>query len=346
VNAATPEAEAFEHFARTARDSSPLYEHLARRIATDSQLLALTAHVRPRQLQPNLLFAAVHYLLLNGAQSVLARSYASLSGCTSFEPDVFRYFRAFCEGHADEIRALASTRRVQTNEVRRCASLVPGFASAADALGVDRAAFVEIGASAGLNLQWDRYRCDYSSGLAWGESSSTVRLVCELRGDNRPRVQPLPKIAQRYGIDIDPLDVRNADDVRWLKALTWPERADRRELLERAVEIARAEPPKLIAGDAADVFSSVADSIPLDLALIVYHSFTMSQLDMEQRELLEDALCRLGARRPLARVGFEWATGADCPSLALTNYSAVQIQRWMLATADPHGAWMRWADET
>ncbi|HEY5094374.1 MAG TPA: DUF2332 domain-containing protein [Candidatus Eremiobacteraceae bacterium] len=342
VNGATPEAEAYEHFARTARDSSPLYEHLAQRVAIDTQLLALTGNVRPRHLQPNLLFAAVHYLLLEGAQSDLSRSYTTISGATSFEPDVFRHFRIFCIAHADEIRALTSTRRVQTNEVRRCASLVPAFASAANVLGTQRAAFVEIGASAGLNLQWDRYRCDYDRDLAWGDPSALVRFECELRGGKYPAVRPLPAIVQRYGIDIDPLDVRNAEDVLWLRALTWPECTDRLELLERAIDVARAEPPTLIAGDAAEVFPVVVESIAPDLAVIVYHSFTMNQFGTEQREMLEDALCELGARRPLARVGFEWPVGAEFPVLSLTNYSAVQIDRSMLAMCHPHSTWMRW----
>jgi hypothetical protein len=344
VNAPTAEAEAFEHFARTARGSSPLYEHLARRVATDPELLALTASVRPRHLQPNLLFAAAHYLLLKGEQSDLARSYASLGGASPFATDVFREFRSFCLAHADAIRNIVATRRVQTNEVRRCAAFVPGFSSAAEALDADRAAFVEIGASAGLNLQWDRYRCAYDSDLAWGEPGAEVAFSCELRGSGRPGVALLPKIVQRYGIDIAPLDIRHPDDMLWLKALTWPEHADRRELLERAVAIARRDPPKLIAGDAADIFPSVADGIAPDMPVIVYHSFTMNQLDTKQRELIEDAFCRIGARRPLARVGLEWAAGADYPSLSLTNYSAVQIERWMLAECEPHCAWIRWTD--
>jgi hypothetical protein len=345
VSAPTPEAEAFEHFARTARDSSPLYEHLARRVATDAELLALTAGIRPRHLQPNLLFGAAHYLLLKGERSDLARSYPSLGGASPFAPDVFRQFRVFCLAHADAIRNIVATRRVQTNEVRRCAALVPGFASAADALDADRAAFVEIGASAGLNLLWDHYRCTYDHDLAWGEPAAGLIFSCELRGDGRPDIERLPSIVQRYGIDITPLDVRYADDLLWLKALTWPEHADRRDLLERAVAIARRDPPKLIAGDAAEIFPSIADGIAPEVPVIVYHSFTMNQLDTQQREMLEDAFCRIGARRPLARVGLEWPAGADYPSLSLTNYSAVQIKRWMLAECEPHCAWMRWAGE-
>jgi hypothetical protein len=345
VSATTPEAEAFEQFARTARGSSPLYEHLARRVATDAELLALTAGIRPRHLQPNLLFAAAHYLLLKGERSDLARSYESLAGATPFAADVFRHFRSFCLAHADAIRNVIATRRVQTNEVRRCAALVPAFSSAAAALDADRAAFVEIGASAGLNLQWDRYRCEYDSDLAWGESAAHLVFSCELRGLGRPDVDRLPAIVQRYGIDIAPLDVRIAGDLLWLKALTWPEHADSRHLLERAVEIARRDPPKLIAGDAAEIFPSIADGIAPELPVIVYHSFTMNQFDTRQREQLEDAFCRIGARRPLARVGLEWAAGADWPSLSLTNYSAVQIERWMLAECEPHCAWIRWVGE-
>lgn len=338
----TPETEIFELFAREARSTSPLYEHLARRVATDEDLLAMTAAVRPRHLQPHLLFAAVHYLLLKGAQSELRRAYSSVGGTSPFAADIFRHFRAFCHAHGREIEALTSTRRVQTNEVRRCSALVAGISCAADALRADRATFIEVGASAGLNLQWDRYQCDYGNEIAWGEADATVALTCELRGDGRPQFDRLPHIDQRFGIDIAPVDVRNADDLLWLNALTWPEHEDRRVLLARAAEIAKVDPPRLIAGDAADILPSVAESIAPELPLIIYHSFTMNQLGTEKRESLEDAFCRIGARRPLARVGLEWAIGAECPTLSLTNYSGVQIDRSLLAECDPHGAWMRW----
>ena len=344
MRAPTPETEIFEIFARSARDSSPLYEHLARRVAMDDEVLAITAHVRPRHLQPNLLLGAVHYLLLKGAASDLRRAYPSLGGAAPFAADVFRHFRLFVLAHAQEIQTLTATRRVQTNEVRRCTALVPGISAAAVALGADRAAFIEIGASAGLNLHWDRYRCDYGDDIAWGEESSRVAMVCELRGEGRPHFLRLPKILQRYGIDIAPLDVKNADDILWLKALIWPEHDDRRALLDRAIEIAKADPPRLIAGDAADFLPSVAESIARDLPIVVYHSFTMNQLGTGQREALEDAFCRIGARRPLARVGLEWAVGAKCPTLSLTNYSGVQIERSLLAECDAHGTWLRWVD--
>lgn len=45
-------------------DSSLLYQKLAYRVADDADLLALAARAQPHQPPMNLLFGAVHYLLL------------------------------------------------------------------------------------------------------------------------------------------------------------------------------------------------------------------------------------------------------------------------------------------
>jgi len=43
--------------------SSPLYEHLATKIANDEDLLDIASSIPQDQPAPNLLLAAVHYLL-------------------------------------------------------------------------------------------------------------------------------------------------------------------------------------------------------------------------------------------------------------------------------------------
>jgi hypothetical protein len=59
--------EIFERFARDEfHSSSPLYERLSNSVAKDPELLALAAQCRKGERIPNLLFAAVHYLLLKG----------------------------------------------------------------------------------------------------------------------------------------------------------------------------------------------------------------------------------------------------------------------------------------
>ncbi|MBG9794839.1 hypothetical protein ABD76_21085 [Paenibacillus dendritiformis] len=69
-------------FARFAQQecagSCDLYEHLALHIAADDELLRIASHGRPGQPVPNLLFGAVQYLLLSGADHELRRYYDGL----------------------------------------------------------------------------------------------------------------------------------------------------------------------------------------------------------------------------------------------------------------------------
>ena len=62
------------------RVGSQLYARLSAGVLEDPELLALAATAPAGQPPPNLLFAAVHYLLLRGASHPLARLYPSLNG--------------------------------------------------------------------------------------------------------------------------------------------------------------------------------------------------------------------------------------------------------------------------
>lgn len=119
------------HFRRFAEQEaepafSPLYARLCRGIASDPQVLALAADVPLSQPAPNLLLGVVHYLLLKGIRHPLAAFYPSLT--SSPDPaDAYPAFQSFCLEYASDIRALLSSRRVQTNEVARSACLLPAF---------------------------------------------------------------------------------------------------------------------------------------------------------------------------------------------------------------------------
>ncbi|HEX3211524.1 MAG TPA: DUF2332 family protein, partial [Actinomycetota bacterium] len=151
-----PVAERYRRFAEEARGRSPRYERLALGVAGDRGLLELLERLPPAKQQPNLLFAAVQYLA--GPQPGL---------------DAFRHFVL---DHADQLLALMASRRTQTNEVGRCALLLPLLAALPGPL-----ALVEVGASAGLCLLPDRYAYDYG-GTILGDPTSPVRLSCQPRG--------------------------------------------------------------------------------------------------------------------------------------------------------------------
>jgi hypothetical protein len=84
----------------------------------------------------------------------------------------------------------------------------------------------------------------------------------------------MPRIDGRVGIDQRPLDVCDEDDAVWRRACVWPEHRLRMRLLEAAIEFARASPPRLVCGDAVATLPVVADQIPLEVPLCIFHTAT------------------------------------------------------------------------
>ena len=67
----------WEWFADTGcRAYSPLYDRISRFVARDGELLALIQEAPPAAHQPNVILAAVHYLLLGGLDHPLVEVYA------------------------------------------------------------------------------------------------------------------------------------------------------------------------------------------------------------------------------------------------------------------------------
>ncbi|MHA1152715.1 MAG: DUF2332 domain-containing protein [Alphaproteobacteria bacterium] len=341
-------ADVFHLFAeRECRGVSPLYEVLARGVAADPRLLALAARARPGQPPPNMLLAAVHALLLKGVRDApLARFYPDLTTAPQAPAAVTPSFRAFCLAHEDAIVAILEARVVSTNEVARAACLLPAFAEAARQAAAPLH-LIEVGASAGLLLNWDHYAYDYGDGKILGPPEATLTLYCEPRGlpesDQGAPVWPefLPAIASRLGIDPNPLDPAERADAAWLRALIWPEQAVRAEHLEKALAIAHAAPPSLCAGSALDCLAPALAALPVEGAPCVFHAFTLNQFSPKMRREFERQLRAAAAQRPLWRIGLEWGA-APAPELVLAHYDGAGVREATLARCDPHGAWIEW----
>lgn len=233
----------FRAFADECRESSPLYERFAANIGDDPEILALAAHARRGERVPNLLFAAVQFLLLKGTPHPLAGFYETHSTSAG---DPYPPFRNFCLHHAERIIELMANRTVQTNEVSRCALLLPSFVLVSRGAEGRPLYLLEIGAAAGLILLWDRYGYDYGNGLRSGDAASPVQITCELRGTSIPDVPTtLPAVERRIGVDLNPIDVDDTEQTLWLRSLVWPEDGKRARLLENAVAVARRNKPDL-----------------------------------------------------------------------------------------------------
>lgn len=325
-------------------NASPLYAALCHHIATDPAVLQLVAEANQATTVTNLFFAAVHYLLLSGIQHPVAAYYPDLVETPLPFENAYLAFRAFCLEHAAEIRTLVNTRFVQTNEVRRCAALFPAFCLLAGRIQGRALALLEIGSSAGLHLLWDRYHYQYGPGERTGDLRSPVQIECELRGAGTlPVVKHLPVVTWRLGLDIHPIDVRDEDAVRWLRALIWPEHADRLRLLSTALSVARGDPP-LLAGDAASVLPQVLATVPQNAVLCLFHSYTLNQMpgSVRERILAHIADYALQGGREVYRISQEGYSLDEPPRLELHNYEDGQMQSVLLAHCETHGRWLEW----
>jgi len=321
-----------------------LYQALCRGIARDEDLLALASRARATQPPPNLLFAAVHYLLLGGVRHELREWYPALAARGGREPaSVFPVFREFCSRYRAEIGELIETRLTQTNVIQRCSFLLPAFARVFEERGSRPLAMIEIGPSAGLNLQWDRFFYAYDDGaVSWGDPESPVRVPCEVR---KARALPgLPQeipVASRCGVDIHPINIDDADAVQWLRALVWPDHAGRQERLSNAIEIARKRPAEIVEGDASTELASLIARAPEDAAVCVYGTHTLYQFSAESLRATLRGMQAASLERPVDFLSVE-GTGDRCSELRHTRYRDGERETTLVARCSPHGRWLEW----
>jgi len=326
------------------RNASPLYEHLARSVANDTEMLALAAHAAPEQPVPHLFFAVIHFLLLQGHRHPLAQFYPSLTLTPEPPQHAYPAFQDFCHTHLHAIRHQLTTRLNQTNEVGRCAYLMPAFTFISGLAEARPLALVEIGTSAGLNLQWDHYGYHYGAGVVCGNLQSPVQLSCTLRGAYRPPLpRQMPQVGLKIGVDLHIVEIRDPDEALWLQALLWPEQRQRAALLRHAIDVTREQPPQLQSGDGVAMLPGILDAIPQDTALCVFHTHVLNQFSAAARDRLAALLDAHAATRNVYRLSAEWLSG-EHPQLELTAWQKGQRHQWRLAYCHHHGAWLEWLD--
>ncbi len=325
------------------RTGSQMYAQLASGVGADEELRALAARAKPGQPHANLLFAAVHFLLLRGARHPLRDFYPNLNEGRTKQGDLFAAFRDFALSHRKELERLISTRVTNTNEVGRCALLHPGFRVVAAHAG-EPLNLIEIGPSAGLNLIWDRYGVNYCKDAKLVASITPYAplvIDCELRGDAIPPTGPTPRLARRIGLELNPADLGKEDDRDWLRALMWPDQLARLERLDRAIALLREAKPEIRHGDALNLLSDALREMPDTETVCIYHTIAVYQFSRDMRETLHDILTVAGLRRPVYRLSFEGVLEGRYVLTWLRYHDGVRDEH-ELALAHPHGTWLEW----
>ena len=320
-------AAQYADFATEARGASPCFEEWASGVAGDPEVLAWLATLPAGKQQPNLVFAAARW---HGVPA----------------PGPYDALRAALLTDDGTIRATILRRSTQTNEVGRLATLTPAFATLADGRPL---ALLEVGASAGLCLYPDRY--DY----AWRTAGGVVRsapgagplLTCDVSGD-APLPGHAPAVAWRGGIDLNPLDVTDEDAMSWLTTLVWPEHDERRERLERAIAVARSEPPELVRGDLLDELPALVERAAAAGPVVVFHSAVIAYLEPDDRDrfhrlmtdLVADGRCHWVSNEAKRVLPAVTATGPPIPEDTPTFVLGVDGRA--VAWTHGHGRSMSW----
>ncbi len=214
------------------------------------------------------LLAALHHLVLAGGAPELARFFPSAGGG---EPPhaAWPVARRTLAANEAFIRQRAG-RTVQTNEPGRCVALYGGllWLSERHRLPIR---LLEIGASAGLNLNADRFAY-VVGGETLGDPSSPLAFVEPW--DGRPVADPPAaaarlQVTERAGCDRSPLDPSSDEGRLALQSYIWPDEPDR---LTRVVQAARlaAEHPVAVQrrSAAAWLATTLADERPGMLTVI------------------------------------------------------------------------------
>ena len=310
-------ADNYRMFGREARGRSRLYETLAASVADDEEILEFLGTLPPAKRQPNLLFAAARYLLGG--------------------PPGLGALRTLVQRNRTDLSRVMLARRTQTNEPARCATLLPALARLPEPL-----ALIEVGASAGLTLLFDRYSYEYDGHLIAGSDPDAPTLRCAVRG-SVPLPNRVPAIAWRAGLDLNPLDVTRDDDVRWLRCLVWPGEGDREDRLAAAIAAARRDPPPVYRGDLLTDLPALAAQAPAEATLVIFHSAVLAYVAPEGRERFARTVRSLAAAW-LSNEAPGVVSGLPFTRFMEGTFVLGYDGRTPLAFTDGHGTWLHWLD--
>ena len=278
-----------ERYCRSA--GSPTSAEILRAVLNDLDGPRVLAEVLPSQTRFGDLIglrimAAVHRLAIERLASSVAIFAPTLGGTApSSSPDPERATRDF---HAAVVEAMlahsamlqsAITEVPQTNEVDRSRLLRIALSRI-----IGDVRLFEFGASAGLNLRADH-----------------------LPGDPSLEAGPMPRVIERRGCDLNPIDPTTTQGRARLTSYVWMDDLDRFERLRHALQAACEIPAVVVKEDAADFVGAL--ELHSGSTTVLWHSSMWGYLPEPTRrrigELTDELGAKATAKAPLWQVAWE-----------------------------------------
>lgn len=291
------------------------------------------------------LAGALHAAALTGRDSQLAAEYPGGNPKWSMDR-VWPVAQAFL---AREQRWVSDFMRSppQTNETARAAGLACCFLWLAER-SPQPFHMLELGASAGLNLNWDRFCYTYPR---WGRDKISGPVIPTAMEGPVPGWRPVV-IDSRAACDQYPVDPSNPDDRLRLQSYIWADQTARMERLNAALELSHQSGLKVEKADAAEwVKRKLAGELPVGTTVIyhsVFYQYPPRDVRIAIAEAIEEAGTRASSDRRLAWVRFEPESvigprGSPRYVLNVAGWDEGVRSETTLAEADPHGRSLVWA---
>lgn len=313
------------------RLDSPLYAELLERAAGDVEAGGPAWEVlRGQREEPT--FSAIGLRLMGAVNRLVLAGEEPRAFATWDE------FQRVLERRREALRELVAL-PVQTNEVGRSAALLFGFLAVAAQTGLPLRT-LELGASAGLNSNWDRYRY-LAEGFTWGSDQSPLTIgdwrfirPRDGKGANYPASV---EVVSRGGCDMEPVDPSTAEGRRTLLAYVWADQPRRIERLEGALRTAAAHPVTVERAPAAAWAAARLAEPVAGVATVVFHSVMTFYLPEPERAALLATIAAAGDRAtataPLAWLRLEGP--GEMAELRLTSWPGGEER--LLGRAGFHG---------
>ncbi|MHA1546496.1 MAG: DUF2332 domain-containing protein [Alphaproteobacteria bacterium] len=287
------------------------------------------------------LSGALHALVLTGQAPALARHYPGEHPATSPGDlaDLWPAAQAVIEAHEAFVTEFL-THPPQTNEVGRAAPIMAGLQCALAQFAFP-VALLEAGASAGLNLNFDRFSHKLGTQF-FGSETSSVRLSPAWQGASPPANEL--QVVDRQGCDIAPVDVSDKAQRVRLSAYIWPDQPERLARLGHAMEIGQHHRAPVARQAIGNWLEHVLAPQRPGVLTFLYHTVVWQYLDGFEKAAAQASIRAAGQRAtvdaPLARLAMEWNPVIKATDIHLTLWPGGDTK--LLGHAHAHGTWMEW----
>ena len=304
-----------------------LAQNLSRGTPLTDRLFDWTGDIGPRgDSLPLRVCGALHALHLNG-DPVLAPVYPPHAAS---DDALWQAVNRALQDHADTIDRFINS-SPQTNEVRRASALI-GAAHVIAQRFPNPMRLSELGASAGLNLNWDQFALQIGD-TQFGPAKPALTLTPDWSGPLPPKAAP--QIIERRGVDLSPVT-----DATRLRAYLWSDQPHRLTLTDAALALPAAPVDQ---GDAVDWLAPrlhhMSGQTHMIYTTIAWQYFPAAK-QAEGLAKIEAAGATATTDTPLAFVQME--NDGVGPGALLTLRLWPGDLNLTLGRVDFHGRWVDW----